>query len=121
MSSGHQLDPSKNLVDVSGSILIPWGQNFAFPATSTLVVSQGFSTIHRLPETQINIFDVKDSVEIQLLTSVFNHKIGISKTGSAATGFTLDTSTNAFYNSSTDVLIAFSICCPLSTLKAFIK
>ena len=41
MSSGNQLDQSKNLVDVSGPILIPWGQNFAFPATSTLAVSQG--------------------------------------------------------------------------------
>ena len=79
-----------------------FSQNFAFPASSTLSVSQGFSSVHRLPEAQVNIFDVTGSVEILLAASNINTLLGITKVPRPnSQGWLLanNSSTNNYYNS----------------------
>ena len=76
-----QQDPdynTTNVVDQSFG-LVAYGENFAFPATSTLSTSRGYGTVYRLPETQINIFDVTKSVEVMVDATNFNKKLGIVK------------------------------------------
>jgi len=80
-----------------GSLTLYNGNQYAFPASSTLAVSKGFETIHRLPETQINIFDVTQSVEVMVLTSVFNQKLGITKNKAADGTFSV-VSTDAYFD-----------------------
>ena len=101
-----QQDICYNTLNVDASGLVFTGQNFAFPATSTLAVTQGFSTIHRLPEQQVNIFDVTDSVEVRILASLFNAKINVVKTGAPGSW---NASTNVYFDASSDMLLTDSL------------
>ena len=87
-----------------GSLTLYNGNQYAFPASSTLAVSKGFETIHRLPETQINIFDVTQSVEVMVLTSVFNQKLGITKEKASDGTFSV-ASTDAYFDASNNWFI----------------
>jgi hypothetical protein len=67
------------------------GEQYAFPAKSTLKASKGFAKIHRLQEDQINVFDVSQSLEVKLDAQVFNKLLGIYKTKNSTGSFDLNT------------------------------
>lgn len=79
-------------------------KQFAFPAISSLAVSKGFETIHRLPEAQINIFDVTQSLEVLVKTNVFNQKLGINKAYDINQKFVV-ADTNTYFDASNNYFV----------------
>ena len=56
------------------------GEVFAFSATGGYEMVAGFETIATLPQTDLLKFDVTDALQVTMLASVFNLKLGITDT-----------------------------------------
>ena len=108
--SGFSFDPCYNTLNHTNNVY--HGEAFAFQGTGGFNITQGFNSIVRLPETQINIFDTTGSLQIALPAGVFNAKLGLIKEARTASGgflFDVEDSCGNYYDNSNNVFTTDSI------------